>query len=187
MSSPMDSTRGLFLRARDGDMEAREKLWKKLRERLCRYAHGKLPRRLRSLVETEDVVQNVLARTIRRADVFDPKHSGAFGVNLFTALKHELIDQYRHASRQPVEGETATSLAAQGLSPMEEAIEKEKLDRVITARSRLSDEDQALLNARLDLDLPYGDVALLFAKPSPDAARVAYERAIKRLVAKMVR
>ena len=41
MSSPMDSTRGLFFRAKKGDLEAREKLWKKLRERLCRYAHGR--------------------------------------------------------------------------------------------------------------------------------------------------
>lgn len=186
MSSPMDSTRGLFSRAKNGDEEAREKLWKRLRERLCRYAHGKLPRRIRSLVETEDVVQDALAKTFRHIDLFDPKHSGAFGVTLFKTMKSCLIDQHRWAGRQPVAGETATSLMADGLSPMEEAIEKEKLERVKTARSRLSDVDQALLDARLDLDLSYGDVALLFGKPSPDAARVAYERAVKRLVSKMM-
>ena len=185
MSSPMDSTRGLFFRAKAGDLEAREKLWKKLRERLCRYAHGKLPRRLRSLVETEDVVQDALAQTLRRVDLFDPKHSGAFGVALFKTMKRCLIDQHRRAGRQPAEGETASSLAAQGPSPMEEAIEKEKLERVITARSKLSDEDQALLQARLDLDLGFSDVALLFGKPSPDAARIAVQRAIARLVKKM--
>lgn len=185
MSSPMDSTRGLFFRAKKGDLEAREKLWKKLRERLCRYAHGRLPKRLRSLMETEDVVQDALAQTFRRIDLFDPKHSGAFGVSLFTTMKNCLIDQHRRASRQPVEVGTATSLAAADLSPMEEAIEKEKLERVMSARSRLSEGDQALLNARLDLDLSYTDVALLFGKPSPDAARVAYERVVKRLVSKM--
>jgi RNA polymerase sigma factor (sigma-70 family) len=136
-------------------------------------------------METEDVVQDALAQTFRRIDLFDPKHSGAFGVTLFKTMKNCLIDQHRRASRQPVAGGTATSLMAEGLSPMEEAIEKEKLDRVMTARSRLSDEEQALLNARLDLDLSYSDVALLFGKPSPDAARVAYERVVKRLVSKM--
>jgi RNA polymerase sigma-70 factor (ECF subfamily) len=181
----MDSTRGLFFRAKNGDLEAREKLWKKLRERLCRYAHGRLPKRLRSLVETEDVVQDALAQTFRRIDLFDPKHSGAFGVALWVTIKRCLIDQHRRAGRQPAEGETASSLAAQGPSPMEEAIEKEKLERVITARSKLSEEDQALLHARLDLDLGFTDVALLFGKPSPDAARVAVQRAIARLVKKM--
>jgi len=185
MSSPMDSTRGLFFRAKNGDLEAREKLWKKLRERLCRYAHGRLPKRLRSLVETEDVVQDALAQTFRRIDLFDPKHSGAFGVALFVTIKRCLIDQHRRAGRQPAAGETATSLVANGLSPMEEAIEKERLERVMSARSRLSEEDQALLNARLDLDLGFTDVALLFGKPSPDAARVAVQRAIGRLVKKM--
>lgn len=186
MSSPMDSTRGLFFRAKNGDLEAREKLWKRLRERLCRYAHGRLPKKLRSLMETEDVVQDALTQTFRRIDLFDPKHSGAFGVSLFTTMKRCLIDQHRRAGRQPAEGGTATSLAAEGLSPMEEAIEKEKLERIMTARSRLCEEDQALLSARLDLDLSYTDVALLFGKPSPDAARVAYERVIKRLVSKMM-
>ncbi len=185
MSSPMDSTRGLFFLAKNGDLEARERLWKKLRERLCRYAHGKLPRRLRSLVETEDVVQDALAQTYRNVDLFDPKHSGAFGVALFTTMKRCLIDQHRRAGRQPAQGDTVTSLAAEGLSPMEEAIEKEKLESVITARSKLSEEDQALLHARLDLDLGFSDVALLFGKPSPDAARVAVKRAIGRLVKKM--
>ncbi|HEV7669297.1 MAG TPA: sigma-70 family RNA polymerase sigma factor [Thermoanaerobaculia bacterium] len=187
MSSPMDSTRGLFFRARNGDLEAREKLWKKLRERLCRYAHGRLPKRLRNLVETEDVVQDALAQTFRRVDLFDPKHSGAFGVALFVTMKRCLIDQHRRASRQPAAEGTVTSLAAEGLSPMEEAIEKEKLERVMTARSRLSEEDQALLYAKLELDLNWGDVALMFGKPSPDAARVGYERAVKRLVSKMVK
>jgi len=181
----MDSTCGLFFRAKHGDLEAREKLWKKLRDRLCRYAHGKLPRRLRSLVETEDVVQDALTQTLRRIDLFDPKHSGAFGVALFVTMKRCLIDQHRRASRQPAPGETATSLVAEGPSPMEEAIEKEKLERVITARFKLSEEDQALLTARLDLDLGYPDVAQLFGKPSPDAARVAVQRAIGRLVKKM--
>ncbi len=185
MSTPMDSTRGLFFRARNGDLEAREKLWKRLRERLCRYAHGRLPKRLRGLVETEDVVQDALAQTFRRIDLFDPKHSGAFGVSLFLTIKRCLIDQHRFASRQPAAAETATSLVAEGLSPMEEAIEKEKLERVMTARNKLSDEDQALLHARLDLDLHWSDVALLFGKTSPDAARMAVERAVKRLVAKM--
>jgi RNA polymerase sigma-70 factor (ECF subfamily) len=183
----MDSTRGLFFRARNGDLEAREKLWKKLRERLCRYAHGRLPKRLRNLVETEDVVQDALAQTFRRVDLFDPKHSGAFGVALFVTMKRCLIDQHRRASRQPAAEGTVTSLAAEGLSPMEEAIEKEKLERVMTARSRLSEEDQALLYAKLELDLNWGDVALMFGKPSPDAARVGYERAVKRLVSKMVK
>jgi RNA polymerase sigma factor (sigma-70 family) len=187
MSSPMDSTRGLFFRAKNGDLEAREKLWKKLRERLCRYAHGRLPKRLRSLMETEDVVQDALAQTFRRVDLFDPKHSGAFGVALFVAMKRCLIDQHRRASRQPVAEGTATSLAAEGLSPMEEAIEKEKLEHVLTARGKLSEEDQALLNGRLELLLNWSEMALMFGKPSPDAARVAFERAVKRLVAKMVR
>lgn len=185
MSSPMDSTQGLFFRARNGDLEAREKLWKKLRERLCRYAHGRLPKRLRSLMETEDVVQDALAQTFRRVDLFDPKHSGAFGVALFTTMKHCLIDKHRLAGRQPLADGTATRLAAVGPSPIEEAIEKEKLERVMSARSKLSDEDQALLYAKLELDLHWGDVALMFGKPSPDAARVGYERAVKRLISKM--
>ncbi len=186
MSAPMDSTRGLFFRAKSGDLEARERLWEKLRARLCRYAHGRLPQRLRSLVETDDVVQEALAQTFRRIDLFDPKHSGAFGVALHVTMKRCLIDQHRRADRRPAADETATSLVAEGPSPMEQAIEKEKLERVFSARSQLREEDQALLHARLDLELGFSDVALLFGKPSPDAARVAFERAVKRLVAKMV-
>ncbi len=186
MSSPMDSTRGLIRRAQNGDLEAREKLWKRVRDRLHRLAHGRLPRHARGLVETDDVVQEALAHTFRRIDFFDPKHSGAFNKVLQLTVDRCLVDQHRRAKRRPSANETATDLVAQEPSAIEEAIKKETLEQVMSARDRLSPEDQALLHARLDLQLDWNEVALFCRKASSDAARVGVRRAIVRLIKLMV-
>ena len=67
-----------------------------------------------------------------------------------------------------------------GPSPFDEAQEKEIASRQEAAMQRLRPADRALLVARIELGYDYKQLARLFGRPTPDAARVAVHRALRR-------
>jgi hypothetical protein len=58
----MESTRELIERVRSGDPKAREHLFSRFLPPLRRWAHGRIPDHVRSLLDTDDLVQNSLFR-----------------------------------------------------------------------------------------------------------------------------
>ena len=60
--------------------------------------------------------------------------------------------------------------------------EKELVARQEAVLNQLRPSDRALLVARIELGYNYAQIARLFGKPSPDAARVAVHRALRRAV-----
>jgi len=180
-SDPEESTRRLFWRARDGDEDARDRLFRRLLPRIKRWAHGRLPRGARGMEDTEDIAGEVVVKTLEAMDYFEPQRGESLGAWLRQTILNKIRDEARRLARRPGPGETASDLPALGPSPFEEAIEHEALERYEAAMQRLSSEERALLYNRIELNLPFADIARLLNKPTADAARVATTRAIAHL------
>jgi RNA polymerase sigma-70 factor (ECF subfamily) len=181
-----ESSVELALRARRGDVDAMERLYRQQQPRLSRWAHGRLPRWARDVVDTDDLVQETLLQTLRRMDTFEPRHGGALQAYLRRALDNRIRDEIRKVRRRPrgssLEHEEHRDPAA---SPLEEAIGEQALHRYEAALSRLSEDEQALVLARIELGLGYQEIARETNRPSPDAARMAVRRALVRLASEM--
>jgi RNA polymerase sigma-70 factor (ECF subfamily) len=183
----LSSTADLLRRARAGDADALNDLFRRHLPPLRRWARGRLPRWTRDLRDTEDLVQETLAQTLKRIDVFEPRHEGALQAYLRQALVNRVRDEVRRLNRYPAaagleEGREFTDPSA---SPLEEAIGTEALERYEAAMQRLKPEERELIVARVEMQRSYQQIAAEHGKSSPDAARMAVTRALVRLAEEM--
>lgn len=148
---------------------------------LQRWASGRLPQWARDLTETHDVVQDVLLRTFKRVDGFEPRGEGAFHAYLRQAVMNRIRDEVRRASRLPTVVPLDEIVPHSGVSPLQAAIGNEAVERYDKALSRLTPDDRELIVARVELGLTYAELAEATGKPSADAARMAVSRALVRL------
>ena len=181
------STSSLLEKVSSGSEEALETLYGRYLPRLQKWARGRIPHGARGLLETDDLVQETLLRSLRHVDSFDPEHSGAFLSYLRRAVKNRLVDEIRRLQRTPQANESASSLAEPGPSPLDEAIGKENAERYEACLEELDPVDSEAIVARVELGLSYADIAKELGKPSPGAARMAVKRALVRLAEKMRR
>ena len=179
------STLTLLSEARAGNERATEVLLERHRRLLRRWGRGRLPRRVRDLVDTEDLVQDVLSRTISHLDTFDPQHSGAFRAYLRRSFLRLVMDHQRRVERRPPAEETVGGVRDRRPSPQEQVIRQDAVDRYERALARLKPLDRELLIARIELGMKYAEIAKELEKPSADAARKAVTQAVKRLANQM--
>lgn len=177
----------LVQRARAGDADALNDLCARYLPRLTRWAHGRLPASARGALDTHDLVQDTLTNVVQRLDKFEPRHEGAFQGYLRQALLNRIRDEARRGVRrgpaEPLESVHPTS----DPSPLEEAIGQEALERYEAAMSRLRPDDREAIVARIELGLPYPEVAAALGKPSIPATHMAVSRALVRLAQEMAR
>jgi len=183
----VSSTADLLRRARAGDADALNDLFRRHLPPLRRWARGRLPRWTRDLRDTEDLVQETLAQTLRRIDVFEPRHEGALQAYLRQALINRVRDEVRRLTRYPAAAtlEESDRFADPAASPLEEAIGKEALERYEAAIGRLKPEEREIIIARVEMQQSYQQIAAAHGKSSPDAARMAVTRALMRLAEEM--
>ena len=183
----LTSTIDLLRRARAGDPDALNDLFRRHLPALRRWARGRLPRWTRDLRDTEDLVQETIAQTLKRIDQFEPRHEAAFTVYVRAALANRLKNELRRAVRHPAaQGmEAAAQYASPRPSPLEEAITRQALDRYEAALASLDDEDREAIVGRLELHYSYQELADAWGKPSAESARKAVERAVRRLAEAM--
>lgn len=187
-ASPEDveSTIDLLSRARSGDDAAANRLFGRYLPILRRWARGRLPVYARELGDTEDLVQDTLYQALRHLGHFEHRHPGALQAYLRQAILNRIRDLVRRAHRHP-SSETADDqvLEDRTASPLEEAIGRQALDRYERALASLRDDERELIVARVELGLPYAEIASLTGRPSTDAARMATARALIRLAQEM--
>ena len=92
-----DTTEELLIRTQAGDLAARDRLLTRYRARLQRVAHGRIPVQLRSLIDTEDIVQSTLLRTLDHVKGFVWRHESSFLGYLRTAVLNQIRDEIRRA------------------------------------------------------------------------------------------
>lgn len=186
-SPPGLSTADLLRRARAGDADALNDLFRRHLPPLRRWARGRLPRWTRDLRDTEDLVQETIAQTLRRIDQFEPRHEGALQAYLRQALVNRVRDEVRRSSRHPAAAalEESDRFADPAASPLEEAIGTEALERYEAAMQRLKPEEREVIIARVEMQQSYAQIAAAHGKASADAARMAVTRALVRLAEEM--
>lgn len=183
----LGSTIELIRRIRDGDRDAYEQLASRFLDPLRRWAAGRLPRRARSMVDTDDLVQDTLLRTVERLDVLEPQRAGGFQSYLRQAVINRIRDELRRTAARPQGSPPEREPAAQDPSPLEAALGREKLARYDSALMRLRTADREAVLARVELGLNYAEIAAALDKPSPDAARMAVSRALLHLAEEVAR
>jgi RNA polymerase sigma-70 factor, ECF subfamily len=181
------STLDLLERARQRDQDALNELFRRNHGPLRRWARGRLPRWTRDLRDTEDLVQETLAQTLKHIDSFEHRHEGALQSYMRQALINRVRDEVRRVNRYPAVGalDDADQQAVQAASPLEEAIGREALQRYESALARLRPEERQLIQARVEMQQSYQQIATAHGKSTADAARMAVSRALVRLAEEM--
>ena len=185
--SDLTSTTDLLRRAREGDALALDDLYRRHLKPLRRWARGRLPRWTRDLRDTEDLVQETLAQTLKHINDFEPRHDGALQAYMRQALINRVRDEVRRVTRYPTAAgiDDGEEFADRAASPLDEAIGSEAVARYEEGLQRLRDEEREMVIARVELQQSYAQIAAAFGKASPDAARMAVTRALVRLAEEM--
>jgi RNA polymerase sigma-70 factor (ECF subfamily) len=187
-----ESSLGLLKRAQAGDEDALNRLVARYLPRLRRWATGRLPASARGMTDTHDLVQDTVSQAFKKIGGFEIRGEGALQAYLRQALLNQIRQEIRKASRRPhrADGDlhdVARGIPHPGPSPLEEAIGVQAVERYETALGRLRPDDQEAIVARIELGLSHTEVAEALGKPSANAARMAVERALARLLEEMSR
>jgi len=176
----------LLRRAKKGDEHALDTLMARYRPRLERWASGRLPRYARSLLDTGDLVQETLMKAFQGLDRIEVRGPGVFQAYIRQAILNRIKDQVRWARSRPA-AEMPEQLEDHAASPLEQAIGADTLERYERGMAELNDEERRLVHLRVELDLPYDEIAPLTERSSSDAARMATQRALRKLAEMMGR
>jgi RNA polymerase sigma factor (sigma-70 family) len=180
-----DSSVELLVKAQSGDGEALNGLLARYLPRLKRWASGRLPTGMRTMLDTNDLVQDAVINALRNLDTLEIRSEGTLQAYLRRAVNNRIIDLYRRAGRRPVRQEMPEDAASPAASPLEVAIGAEAVESYERALATLSDAEQEAIVLRVELGLDFEEIATQLGKPSADAARMAVSRAIARLANEM--
>ncbi len=180
-----ESSFELLQRARQGDSGALNTLLERHLPRLRRWASGRLPRHARDSVDTDDLVQETVVSTLRRIEGLEYQREGALQAYMRQALMNRIRDRIRRANRRPTSVRLHDQMEDDELSPLDEAIGHQAVERYEAALQLLDEADREAIVGRLELGCDYTELAQALNKPSPDAARMAVSRAMLRLAERM--
>jgi RNA polymerase sigma-70 factor (ECF subfamily) len=168
--------------ARAGDEDALNRLFDRYLPPLRRWAHGRLPQWARDIGDTEDLVQLAVANTLRQIVRLQLDRQGGFHAYLREAVKNLIKNELRRAARHPQPVELDPAMPGGSSSPLEQAITTEGVERYERALARLSRSDREVIIGRFELGFTFPELAIALSKPSADAARVAVDRALPKLI-----
>jgi RNA polymerase sigma-70 factor (ECF subfamily) len=137
------------------------------------------------MLETMDLVQDAAIATIRQLDAFEARHQGALQAYFRQAVMNRIRDLVRQRDRRPDQTDLPEQLHDERPSPLDAAIGSENVARYEAALQRLKPADREAIVGRIELQYSYQELAVVLDKPTPDAARVAVTRAMKRLAEEM--
>jgi RNA polymerase sigma factor (sigma-70 family) len=180
--APPDSSLALLQRAKAGDRLALETLLERYRPRLRRWARRRLPNWARDLTDTDDLVQDTLLNTLRNLDAFAIERDGGFQNYIRLAVGNAIRDEIRRVRRRPGIDGLDPEIPSDELSPLERAVNRERLSRYESALATLPLQEREAVIARLEFGFTHVELAAALGKPSPDAARKLCQKAITRLL-----
>jgi RNA polymerase sigma-70 factor (ECF subfamily) len=176
----------LLNRARAGDRQAINQVFDRAILPLKRWASGRLPRWARGMVDTDDLVQDTLMRTLGRLDVFEYREDSGLTAYLRQAVMNRIKNELRRVIRKPAQSlDPGVALQDDALSPLEALLGKETVEAYDNALGQLEPADRELIIGRVELGLSFAELATASGRPSADAARMAVGRAIVKLAARL--
>jgi RNA polymerase sigma factor (sigma-70 family) len=171
----------LLTRARDGVIDARERLFERFFPVLRQWAHRRLPMGARDLNDTMDLVQITLLRALNRLEQFEARGEGAFLAYLRQILLNEIRKESNRAARRGPHETVDETLVSPHASIVDRVIGAEQIERYQRGLEQLSDEQREGVLLRLEFNYSYEQIADAVGKASPDAARMMVVRALARL------
>jgi RNA polymerase sigma-70 factor (ECF subfamily) len=168
-----DQVRELVDRARQGDEEAWEALFRRAYPKLLSYASRRLP----TAEQAKDAVGETMTRAVANIDKLRGE-GGGFDAWMYGIMRHVVVDAQRLLSR---EGPGLIPDAAD-TSPLpgDRVVARDNAIEVRQAFDRLSAADQELLELRVVAQLSADEVASVLGR-RPGAVRMAQSRALTRL------
>lgn len=179
------STVDLVARVRRGDQEALEAVCLRCLRGLHAFAAGRVPPRIRGLCDTQDLVAEALERGLNKLLDLDLERQGALMAYFRQVLKNLIVDKVRAADRAPRTATLDDRHVDDTRSPLEQALDREKLERYEAALQRLKPRDAELIILRVEQQADYDEIVVFLGLPSTNAARVAVRRALLRLAHEM--
>jgi RNA polymerase sigma factor (sigma-70 family) len=126
----------------------------------------------------------VLLGSIRRRGKFELRDQRALGAYLRKAVQNHISDEHRRRARRRV-GEIASDDFPDAMpSPLERAMTAEMWDRYHAALACLSPRERELIVAHVELGYSHKQLGCMIGR-SPNAARMALQRAVRRLAKRM--
>lgn len=168
-----EETGALVERAREGDRDAWETLYRRAYPRLLAYASRRV-----DADSARDAVSETMTRAVANIGRYRPvSGTGGFDGWLFGICRHVVLDAQRAAGRRgygpPPEG-------VDHADPAEGLVSAEEADAVRRAFALLSDDDRELLELRVVAGLSAEEAAGVLGR-RPGAVRMAQSRALDRL------
>jgi len=180
-----ESSLSLLQRVQAGDASALDALIARYRPRLVRWATRRLPAHARDLADTQDLVQDTLLSAFRKIEGIEVQGEGSLQAYLRQALLNRIRMEIRRVQRKPAPDLLDSGMPTGAASPLEEAIGGEALAGYEEALDALRPEERELVIARVEFGFSNEEIAHAFGKPSANAARMAVQRALLRLTARM--
>lgn len=173
----------LLDRVRQGSRSAAHLLFKRYASWLRRWAHGRLPQWARDGVDTSDLVQDALHRTFEQLPRIRSVHVTALRSYLRRTIQNRIGDQLRHATlrRYLALPNESIRLSDDAAAQYQQFLDNETWGRYLTGLEQLTPRQQRLIVGRLELGYSYRQMALVERLSTPDAARMAFRRALVRL------
>jgi len=172
-----------------GDDLAMDELCRRYLPRLEDWAAGRLPLHYRDLRDTGDIVQEVMIKTIRNLDGFQPKNDAALLSYLRQAVRNRILDEIRRSKRRQDEKipDIESASLPDNVTPLDHVLGHDLNKSYERALQRLKPSDRDLVIARFEFDADYEEVATATGRPNAQAARVAAKRALAKLAQEMAR
>jgi RNA polymerase sigma factor (sigma-70 family) len=183
----VESSVELLAKAQSGDAEALNALLARYLPRLTRWASGRLPSGLRSMLDTGDLVQDAVINALQNLNTLEIRTEATLQTYLRRAVKSRIIDLYRRAARWPSREELPDDVAVRSASPLDLAIGSDTVEWYERALATLSNEEQVAVFLSVELGLSFKEISVQLGKSSADAARTAVHRAIEQLADEMRR
>ncbi len=186
-AQPADSVAGLLASARQGSVDDLGRALEACRLYLLMVANKNFPAALRPEEGPSDLVQ----KTITQGMMNFEKFGGTTEAQLQAWLKRILLNLLANARDRIRRRPARQSLDCAGVpepdtgaakSPLEDLIRRADHARLKAALAELSEEDQQVLHLRQWQRLRFPAIAALMGKPSADAARKFWARAVGRLI-----
>ncbi len=177
------TTAWLITRLRAGDAGARAALLARVEPLLRRWAHGRLPPRLRDAQDTGDLVQTALLRALGRLDSFESAHQGALYGYLRTTLLNAMRDALRTLpADERVEADVLDTLPALPGSALDAALGRDGALAYEQVLQALEPAHREIVVMRFELGMSFPEIAAELAE-SPDGVRMKLNRAMRRMAA----
>jgi RNA polymerase sigma-70 factor (ECF subfamily) len=171
----------LLEKARAGDATALDEVFRRAGPALRRWARGRLPGWARDILDTDDLVQETMMRTLKHLDVFEYRTDAALQAYLRQAVMNGIRNEIRRAHRHPKAEPLDSGAPADELSPLETLIGRQNVEAYEQALDDLAPAEREAIVGRVELGLSYDELAWAMGRPSADAARMAVGRALVKL------